>query len=673
MIRENDGKVMMIFYFLRKFWYYYSMDEKEKKELVAKILSVDNDPKMARVAATVFINKASKEEAAVFLGYLDHTNPSVKKIVRSVVGQMGLVEACDILIKEFRTIVGNLTFMPDAEYKETNYYNNIIEILETIFTIAKSEKLENVPFFNRLDEIFKKTKNEDLRFSLIKLMGLMGDRFDYFMQIYDDLTEKERRALYYVYTFVPDSRRLEIYKKGLFDERNFEYVVSNMLNFPEGRVALADQLLNLGSYSKQTVLKKLQEGKYPEFNDVLTKLLNDKNKFLVELSIEILKNTITSDFSLAPFINMIEAGYSPEGIIGALAIIAHFVKKNPEDIYLDGLEKQPSHKNKTMILDFFIEQLKTNIQPSDDLTSKVLPKLLVFFDNYAKEKEELFYSIFKIITSLVFTNSSKLRMAKKHVIQFKKEFESRLSVQFKNNMSEFVVKVNQMIGRFEESESKVKNVAILFDIDPQKIDYERMVKLKEQLSEVDTMDSETIERLIQFLMTMYQAPRIDWKIKSVAVELLGIYGDLKILPRLIEVNETESSLAVKVNAQKTIKIIEERFADSIQSVLVIEPLFYIQKKLNEFFKSKAFRVFNLDDIEKLAAITGKNFHFLVITDSLINPETSAIMLEYLDANLDTILIIVTGSQETVDNFGHFPNVRFLKKPFNNDTLMEVIS
>ncbi len=43
------------------------MEEKEKKELLTKILNVDSDPKMARVASTVFINKSDKEEAAVFL------------------------------------------------------------------------------------------------------------------------------------------------------------------------------------------------------------------------------------------------------------------------------------------------------------------------------------------------------------------------------------------------------------------------------------------------------------------------------------------------------------------------------------------------------------------------------------------------------------------------------
>jgi hypothetical protein len=648
------------------------MEEKEKKELLQKILNVDNDPKMARVATTVFINKATKEEAKYFLGYLDHHDPAVKKIARSILGQKAVGEACDILIDEFTQTVEKLTFMPDAEYKENTYYQNLIEILETIFNIAKTENLENEPFFNRIDDVFKKTKNEDLRFSLIKLIGLLGDRIDYFIEIYEELTEKERRGLYYVYTFVKDPKRMEIYNLGLSDERNFDYVIANMLNFEEGKKALSEQLLSLSSYNKQTVLKKLQTGKYPEFNDVLITMLSDKNKFLVELAIENLKNNITADFSLEPFINLVETGYSPEGILGALEIIAYFVKKNPEDIYLSGLEKQPSHKNKTYILDFFIEQLKNSIKPTEPLTEKVLPKLLVYFDNYAKDKEELFISIFKIVPNLWFNNSSKLKGVKKKIITFKKDFENRLSTQFKNNLGEFVVKVNQLIARFEEEENKVKNIVVLFDIDPKKIDHDRMMKLKEQLQEIDELDQATTDRLIDFLDTMFEISKIDWKIKSVAIELLGDYGDLRVLNKLKEAAEKESSLAVKVAAQKAATKVEQRFAAAIESVLIIEPLFYIQKKLNEFFASKMFRVFNLETVEKLPEITEKFFKFLVITDAALSTDSLHFILEYLDINMDTILVIVTAKEEIMNDYSHLPNVRFLKKPFNEDTLTAII-
>lgn len=649
------------------------MEEKEIKELIHKITNADNDPKGARVAMTVFVNKANEEEAKIFLKYLDHGDPAVKKIARSILGQKAVMDACEPLILEFLSIVKNLTFMPDEEYKENYYYANLSEILETIFNIVKTKQYQNNAFYARLVDIFKKTKNEDLRFSMIKVLAIMGDQYDYFMEIYDDFTEKERRALYYVYSFVKDPRSIEIFKKGLHDDRNFEYVVANMLNFEQGRMALADELLNLGNFNKQTVLKKLQDGKYPEFNEVLIKLLSDKNKFLVELAIENLKNSISSDMSLEPFIKLINSGYSPDGIQGALEIVSHFVKKQPEDIYLNGLEAQPSHRNKTVILDFFIEQLKENIERTEHLTEKVLPKLLVFFDVYNKEKEELFFSIFKIIPNLFYTNSAALRSVKKKIIGFKREMDKRLSTQFKNNLSEFVVKLNSLIGKFEESENKVKNVVVLFDIDPHKIDADRMTKLKEQLNDIEALDEETMGRLVDFLVIMYEESKIDWKIRAVATELLGEYGSVKVIPKLKEWAETDTSLAVKVNAEKAAAQLEEKFQDAIESVLIVEPLFYIQKKLNEFFKNRAFRVFNLDDIGKLPSVAGRFFKFLVVTETLLNAETASNVMEYLDENLDTILIIVTGKPDDMDMFQGLDNVRFLLKPFNDDSLAQAIS
>lgn len=648
------------------------MEEKEKKELINKILNVDNDLKNARVATTVFVNKATKEEAAHFLGYLEHSSPAIKKMARSIVGHMGVAEAFPMLIKEFYTTVDSMTFIPDAEYKESYFYTNLIELLETVFNLVKVEKISDDAFYKRIEEIFKKTKNEDLRFSLIKVLGLMGDQIDYFLEIYDDLTEKERRALYYVYTFGDNHHRLDVYKKGLEDDKNFEYVVSNLLTFSEGKTFLANELVSLGSYNKQTVLKKLQEGKNPEFNDVLIKMLQDKNKFLVELSIGILKRNISSDFSMDPFIKIVETGYSPEAIEGALEIIDHFVKNSPEDIYLQGLERQPAHKNKTVILDFLIGKLKTGIPITEELTEKVVPKLLVYFDNHSKEKEDFFLSVFKIIPTLRFVGSAELRNIKKTVVQFMKTFDKRLSGPFRNNLGEFLVKVNQMIGRFEESEQKLKTVQHLFEIDPKKIDHDRLLKLKDQLKELEAMDNHTHERMVEFLLTMYDISKIDWKIKATAIELLGDYGNLKAVPKLKEAAEKETSLAVKVNAQKAVTKLEEKFASAIQYVLVIEPLFYLQKKLCTFFLEKAFKVSCLKEIERFEEIRKVPFRFLVISEALFDDTFTQTIFDYLDENLDAILVIVTARPEEMEAFKDIPNVRFLKKPFNEESLEEVI-
>jgi len=564
------------------------MEEKEKKELIAKILNVNSDPRNSRVAVTVFINKATPEEAGYFLDLLQHHHPAVKKIARFIVGQKSLVKALEPLLREFYNVVGTLNFMPDEEYKESHYYPNLIEILETIFNICKEKSIQDKDFYTKVVQIFKNTRNEDLRFTLIKLLGLMGGQFDYFLEIYNDMTEKERRALYYVYTMVEEPGRLQVYKKGLEDDRNFEYVISNMLSFEQGRLALAEALLSLGSLKKQTVLKKLlqTEGKYPVFNNAMIKLLSDDNKFLAELAIENLKNSAFLQLELAPLIEIIETGYSPQAIRGAMEIIAHFDKKNPEDIYLKGLEKQHSPRNKQVILEFFFKELKNNIKQTGELTEKVLPRLMVFFDDYSKEKKDLFISIFKIIPLLEFPSGVRIRAVKKKIITFEQEFAEQLSNTIENKLAEFLVKIDQIARQFEKSESKLKNI----------------------------------------------------------------------------------------KTQNAIKKIEEKDADETQSVLILEPLPYIRKKLNEFFKSRAYRVFNLNEAARFGDIITKVFRFLVISDSLLDEEFTRQVFDYMDTNLDTILIIVSVNPDSLlDIFKKGTNIRFLKKPFNDDQLNEVIT
>jgi len=651
------------------------MDEKEKKELIDKILSVEKDSKSARVSSTVFINKASKEEAAYFLNYLGHHNPALKKLARSIVSQVGVPEAFDMLQVEFNNLIETINYWPDPTTDETNFYPTIIELLETIFTLAKTTNIKSDKCCGKMEEIFRKSRSEDLRFSLIKLLGFMGDKFSYFMEIFNELSEKERKALYYVYAYVPDPKRMDLYKKGLLDERNFDYVVASMLNFPEGRALLHEEFLGFTNYNKQVVLKKLQDGKYPEFMDLLIKILGDKNRLLAEMATEILKSNVNTEESLKPFINILETGYSPESVTGALEVIAHCSKRSPANVYIQGLELQPTAKNKDIILEFFTEQIKTNkLRYNDELIDRIFPILMSYFDTYTKDKEELYFSTFQLVPLLRYNNSIQLKAMKKKILTFKKDFDSRLPGPFKNTMTEFIVKLNQLTSRFDETEIKLKNIMILFDFDPLKIDQPRMMKLKDQLAEIETMDEAFKTRLVDFLAKMLDTPRIDWKNKSLAVELLGEYGNPAVIPKLLELGEKESSLAVKVNAQKAAKKIEDRHAAIMPNILLMEPLPYIQKKLSDFFKSKVYRVFVLNEAERFPEISQAPFKFLVVSESLlVNDEFTRQIFDYLDENFETALIIVTVNPDLLDQFNDIPNVKFLKKPFNDEMLVEAIT
>lgn len=128
-----------------------------------------------------------------------------------------------------------------------------------------------------------------------------------------------------------------------------------------------------------------------------------------------------------------------------------------------------------------------------------------------------------------------------------------------------------------------------------------------------------------------------------------------------------------MNARESIKKIEEKHADETQSVLILEPLPYIRKKLNEFFKSRAYRVFNLKEVARFGEIIIKPFRFLVVSDSLLDEEFTRQLFDYVDTHLDTILILVTPNPDDLDIFKEITNIRFLKKPFNDDRLQEVIT
>jgi hypothetical protein len=273
----------------------------------------------------------------------------------------------------------------------------------------------------------------------------------------------------------------------------------------------------------------------------------------------------------------------------------------------------------------------------------------------------------------VYPNSGKVKAVKQKILGFTKEFDSRLSNTFRNNWKEFVVKLNHMIARFEESEAKVKNIVILFDIDATKIDHPRMMKLKEQVAELEYFDEDTKARFVKFLAEMVSEPKIDWKVKTVALDLLGEYGAAPELAVLANAVETETSLAVKTNAQKALKKIEERCAADIESVLVMEPLFYLQKVLNEFFKAQAYKVFNLAEVSKFEQVAEKFFKYIAVSENFLTPEFMQQLFDYVDENDESTLIIVTASPDKWQQYKDIPNIKLLKKPFNNDVLKEVIS
>ena len=191
---------------------------------------------------------------------------------------------------------------------------------------------------------------------------------------------------------------------------------------------------------------------------------------------------------------------------------------------------------------------------------------------------------------------------------------------------------------------------------------------------VEFLDEDTSVKLVRFLAKLAGLEKIDWKVKTVVLDLLAEYGGAGEIPVLTKVIETETSLAVKVNAEKALKIIEEKHADDMEPVLVMEPLPYLQKMLNEFFASKLFKVNVVTETTKFSETleSGESFKYVVISENVFTPELSQEAFNYLDEHPDTTLIIVTADMQKMAAYQDLPGVKFLKKPFNQEVLAQLI-
>ena len=648
------------------------MNEKERKELIEKILSVDRDVKSSKVASTIFIKRATKQEALFFMDYLNNSDTLIKKIARQIIGQKGITEALEQLTTEFYEITDGMTFLPDEEIEENVFFANLIELIETIFLIYRSEDLKNDILLSKIDEIFKRTKNEDLRFSLIKLLGVLGDRFELFMELYQDFTTKEKRALYFIYSFIDDPRKSKIYELGLSDKENFNFVISNALLTKEGREIVNDRLVNLSDSEQRSVLTKLLDGKYTDFQDTLILLLNVDNKHIIELAAENLKQSIKLPFPIEKFKDIVNTGYSPDLIKNGLKLINNFVKKHVEEIYLEALNQQSLFTNKIIIIETLFNKLKVEKKITEDFSKLIKQPLLGYFTNYKQDKDDFLISILKIMPMMNFSNSATYKSLRKEIISFAKQNEDRITTVLKNNMNEAITRINALIAKVEKTEKKIGDITILFDLPTDSIDVERFDKLKLQLEELEFLDDVFIKDFTAYLNKIHDAFLDDWKIRATVLKLLGAYGEPSIIKKLKEIVKTEKSLGARVSAENAIENIKTRYGVEDEAVIIIVPLFYINKLLNDFFEKKHIKTINIKEIEELADVTSKNISNVFISDVFIKDNRIEQIIELLPEDNMKIIIVTAKPEESKYENSSF-NIDYLKIPFKPENLEPLIA
>ncbi len=647
------------------------MKEAERKSLVEKILKAGTDAKGARVALSVFLNSAGADEARVFLQYLDSNDAAQKKMARLVVGHFGLSEAIDSLLSEVQRTIGPLTFLPDAEFREAVFYPNLVEIFETLYAILKSSGQANDQLLALAEDVFKKTTSEDLRFTLIKLIGLLGDRFDYLFAMHGKMSEKERRALYHVYAARPHPRRGELFRLGLGDEANFEFVVANAVKFPEGRALLNEQLPLLPGAARLAALKKLEGEDVGDLVPALMKLLRDESKLVVELAADLLKASLRPGDSLDPFLAFMQTPSPPDMVRAAMDIVEHLHPERLRAVLVDAFERQPGIHNRNLIGDRLLKLLRADPAGDGAYSQRLLSLLLPLFDQYTADREELLATTCRILPLLHFTSSTQVKTVRKKVIDLRDRVEGQLSPTIRHILSEALAKFNQLIARLEESEARLKKILLLYDIDPARIDGERVVKLKEQLLEIEQVDDESRQRLCGFLSTLVSTAGDDWKKKSASVDLLGVYGDESHLPQLAELAAGDASLAVKVGAQKAGQTLRQRLGIPAEGVLVAEPLPYLAKLLIDFFAARPWPPRQVRSAAEFSALGDAPFRFLFVSETVFDgPE--GVFSAYLRRHPDCRGFLLVSDPETAREkaaAGFQP----LVKPFNQQTLDALVA
>ncbi len=645
------------------------MDEKEKNLLYHRILAVSSDTKAARIATKMLISHGNADDAKRFIEHLSSSDPAVRKVSRYILGQMGCLEAMNPLLDHLMQSIGDLTFLPDEEYKESHFFINIIEILESLFGIVKNNKIENNDLRKQLIDIFKKTKNEDLRFSLLKLIAVLGESGDYFLSIFEDLTTKEKRALYHVYSFLDSPYRLELFSLGLKDSANHEFVVPNMMEFAEGRKTLVTAIPQMNDKQKVFVLTAMLEKDGTEYLDALVELLDDENRQVVQLAADNIKLVEFSPFPRERFLEKIRNGYSFEMVKAVLSIFDHFVKHKREEDLLDAMETQRLFTNKAVILEAILRAIKGRQDVDPDFSRRFLKILLEYFKTFSEDRQDFFLTVLKVIPGLSFTQSVQIRGVRKEVMLFLKNHEEQLNQTVINNIQECLAKLNQQIAHYEESEEKIKHIEVLFELETRAIEAQRLEKLKQQLNELKEMTSDFLSRLNAFLVRLLNDAS-DWKVRSTSAELLSDYGTPDIIPHLVQKQNQDQSFGVRVSSSKAVESLQEKFKISPLFATVIEPLFYLSKLITEALTDFGYKFKIHKNWPDSSAWEEEKASMIWISDQFLeeeHPERLEFLFDRLEKEAKSV-VIVTATPERFSKYRIHQGLKLLKKPFTKEYL-----
>ncbi len=645
------------------------MNEADKRALIEKILKAGQDIKSARIALAVFNNQASPEDARFFLRYLDSEDPAQRKMAQAIIAHFALPEALPLLMSEVNKIVGGLTFLPDAAYKEELFYKTIVEIFETIFAICRKNNLQNEDLLHLALEIFKKTTNQDLRFTLIKIIAFGQDYFDYFFNLYEKFSEKERRALYYSYAIIDHPARQQLFIRGLKDEKNYEFVVANLLNFKSGKELLADHLLKTNSENRLKALKQMEEADISGLEEVLIELLADENRYVADLSAELIKKNRALKFDPERFKQLVAGSALTNLVRNGLEILECYQFADFHEILFSALQNQPVARNKALILEKLIKRIKGKRTIDLAFSQQLCQTLLVYLEGFHPDREELIVAAARALLMIKYQNSQQLKTVKKTLLELEKELAAKNETKLKNNIVEALGKLNGLIAHYEESELQVKALKHIFELPQERIGAERLQKLKEELEQLNFLDEQAENQLHNFLIAAYESAENDWKKRAIAVELLQNYSSPQDLPFMQNIALSDQSLAVRVAAEKTVAVIREKYNLLPQIIGIFENSFYLKKLLLEYLANKDFRIVEIGEQAQLDSLLEGPLNILFIDENLLNKE----IINFFQSHPEKNMVIICSEIAKIADLLACKNIQALSKPIKKDEIEEILS
>ncbi len=645
-----------------------------------KILNGDKDIKSANNAKNIIIKNVDKKDCHIFIPHLKHENSVVRSLSRQIIVAKKIEEALPDLEKDFIIISKDLEFSKEKEKDELKFFSEITSIGNTIFALAPKNNYQNKDIENITKKIDDNSVNDKLKATAMKLSCLFDNTLfkKYFVE-YKNLSEVEKGSLYKIAMVIENEEKWELYKIGINDKNNQDFIITQLIKDNKGLNFLKDEIANMQNNALLIMLNGIiksttNEQDFTIIIPALEKLLERPEKNLLELATKSLMNIYKDNFPKEKYDNILKTSSNTSLVNATSLLLIHF---QANDKYLklkllDGVKEQEKIENKVIILNHLLQLIREDKEINTQSDENILNYFFQLWEmNYFKEADDLYVIISKIIPHLKIGKSSMLKKCKSRMLAFISKNEKKLQRMVVNNIHESIANFAVSISKLEEEEQKIKDIKILFDIPKEKISEKRLDALDHQLNNITLIDYELQLILSDFLKELFEFNTNNWQIRAKIAKIFKKYNVREDYDFLLSKLKEEESLGVQLNIKETIKELRNKYLIEEKSILIIEPLFYINKLICNFLEKNKENLISIKSFDELKEeLIRKKYKLIFIDDSLINEDS---LNKIKEIEYDNIVIISSDTKKfenTIikDNKSNLT----LPKPFNEEKIKETV-